>query len=213
MGGIFKKLSLKDNGYYHVCLYKNGKGKHFHIHRLVGQMFIENDDPLNKNQINHINEDKSDNRASNLEWCTSKENMNHGTRTSRHKKQVSGSKGAWSRRIKCKTTGEIFEALTEAGKKYNIFPQNIGEACKRKTHSGKLDDGTPLEWEYLDDVKYIEFKNYYAINVENGEVIFIENSKMAKELGFEIRYVNKCFRGKSKTHKGYKFVKEIDVNE
>ena len=57
------------NGYLMINLYKDGKGKSVMVHRLVAQAFIENDDKT-KNQINHRNECKSDNRAVNLEYCT-----------------------------------------------------------------------------------------------------------------------------------------------
>lgn len=72
------------NGYFTVVLYNGGIYKTVSIHRLVAQAFITNDDPINKTQVNHINEDKSDNRAENLNWMTPKENSNWGT----HKQRV-----------------------------------------------------------------------------------------------------------------------------
>lgn len=69
------------NGYMGVDLCKHSKAKRFSVHRLVAQAFIPNQD--NKAQVNHIDEDKTNNMVSNLEWCTSKENINHGTRTER----------------------------------------------------------------------------------------------------------------------------------
>ena len=73
-------------GYSQVGLRSGGKQKMFKVHRLVCQAFHEN--PDNKPQVNHINEIKTDNRASNLEWSTAKENMNHGTRNSRAGKAI-----------------------------------------------------------------------------------------------------------------------------
>lgn len=81
--GRLRKLRDNKKGYLHVCLHKNRKLKWMTIHKLVGLMFIENDDPVNKTQLNHINEIRTDNRAENLQWVTPKQNCNHGTRNKR----------------------------------------------------------------------------------------------------------------------------------
>ena len=75
------------NGYLGVNLYKNGSKSTKKIHRLVAQAFIPN--PENKSQVNHIDENKTNNMVSNLEWMTAKENSNHGTRTERISKTQS----------------------------------------------------------------------------------------------------------------------------
>lgn len=62
-------------GYLKVSLIKNGKTKHYFVHRLVAMAFIEN--THNKEQVNHINGIKTDNTVKNLEWCTNKENLQH----------------------------------------------------------------------------------------------------------------------------------------
>ncbi len=64
------------NGYHVVSLYKDGKSKRFFTHRLVAMMFIEN--PQTLPQVNHKDEDKTNNRVENLEWCDSKYNTNYG---------------------------------------------------------------------------------------------------------------------------------------
>lgn len=64
------------NGYLFVNLKIDGRQKNFYIHRLVAQAFIENDN-LFYNQVNHINENKDNNRASNLEWCDSSYNLSY----------------------------------------------------------------------------------------------------------------------------------------
>lgn len=81
-GKIIAKEFFK--GYYRVHLWKNGKGKHLFIHRLVAIAFIPNQN--NYPQINHIDENKLNNRVENLEWCTAEYNSNYGTRKERNSK-------------------------------------------------------------------------------------------------------------------------------
>ncbi len=68
-------------GYLEVSLSKNGIRKVALLHRIVAKAFLKPD--ARRTHVNHINEDKSDNRVSNLEWVTAKENDNHGTRNMR----------------------------------------------------------------------------------------------------------------------------------
>lgn len=73
---IVMKPMLATNGYLVACLWHNGKQKKIVIHRLVAQAFVPN--PNNYNEVNHIDENKTNNKADNLEWCTHKYNMNYG---------------------------------------------------------------------------------------------------------------------------------------
>lgn len=69
-----KILKCSDNkGYKVVHLYKNKITKAFKVHRLVAKAFIPNIE--NKEQVDHINEIKHDNREKNLRWVSNKENM------------------------------------------------------------------------------------------------------------------------------------------
>lgn len=64
------------NGYLKCVLCKKGKTKTIYIHRLVAQAFIPN--PMYLKQVNHKDEDKSNNNVDNLEWCTARYNVNYG---------------------------------------------------------------------------------------------------------------------------------------
>lgn len=82
--GVVLKTSNRTKGskfspfyYQGVNLHKNGEAKNMHVHRLVAEAFIPN--PYNFPIVNHIDENPSNNRAENLEWCTQKQNQNHGT--------------------------------------------------------------------------------------------------------------------------------------
>lgn len=69
--------NLDKDGYQKVTLSKLGFHKQFSVHKLVAIAFIPN--PNNFKEINHIDEDKTNNSINNLEWCTSKYNIHHGT--------------------------------------------------------------------------------------------------------------------------------------
>ena len=84
------------NGYYTVSLYKDFNSKTIRVHRLVGEAFIPN--PDNLPFINHIDENKLNNRVENLEWCTRQYNNNYGSRN--HKISVARSKNELLKRIR-----------------------------------------------------------------------------------------------------------------
>lgn len=66
------------NGYMRIGLWKNGKVKNCLVHRLVAATFIPN--PNHLPQVNHKDEDRTNNIYTNLEWCSSSYNINYGHR-------------------------------------------------------------------------------------------------------------------------------------
>ena len=80
-GKMLSKTKIK--GYERVHLCKDGKTRQYYAHRLVLSTFLPNPDPERLTEVNHKNEDKSDNRLCNLEWCDRKYNNNYGTHTKR----------------------------------------------------------------------------------------------------------------------------------
>lgn len=123
------------NGYYYVTLYNEERKIHKYIHRLVAEAFIPNEE--NQPMINHIDEDKTNNRADNLEWCTSEYNVNYGSGNERrgknsgekHKKPV----------IAYKNNKKILAySINEMADKIKAHPSNISDVLhgKQKTTRG-----------------------------------------------------------------------------
>ena len=84
------KPRLNNNGYYQVELCKNSKVRFYYVHRLVYEVF--NGTIPEGLQVNHINEVKTDNRLSNLNLMTCKENNNYGTHNERVSKKMTNGK-------------------------------------------------------------------------------------------------------------------------
>ena len=70
-GTIMNNYKVNDNGYIRVYIYN----KTYALHRLIALTFIEN--PENKEQVNHIDGNKLNNKVDNLEWVTNTENQIH----------------------------------------------------------------------------------------------------------------------------------------
>ena len=77
------KPSVNYEGYLTIKLFKNGVGTNKRVHRLVADAFIEN--PFCKPQVNHIDHNKLNNAANNLEWVTPQENVDHEIRCGTNK--------------------------------------------------------------------------------------------------------------------------------
>lgn len=69
-------------GYLRVQLYKDGKRQSCDLHRVIAIAFITN--LYNKKEVNHIDNNRSNNVLSNLEWVTSVENRHHCVKQGRH---------------------------------------------------------------------------------------------------------------------------------
>lgn len=123
--GRVLKPEIHTNGYLRVGLFKDGKQKHYRVHRLVAETFIPN--PLGLPEVNHIDEDKTNNCVDNLEWCDSKYNMNYGTAINRRSKPVV-----------CVELNKTFKSIMEAERELGISNKKIVDCCKgkRKTTGG-----------------------------------------------------------------------------
>jgi hypothetical protein len=76
--GKKRKPDCDPRGYCRVSISKNGISKRYKVHRLVAELYVEN--PQQKEFVNHIDGNPSNNHFSNLEWVTAQENSLHATR-------------------------------------------------------------------------------------------------------------------------------------
>lgn len=152
------------NGYLYVSLCKNGKIKMYRVHRLVAQAFIPN--PNNLPQVNHKDENKTNNCVLNLEYCDARYNMNYGTAIERRSNSNKGKKRSEETRRKIgdvergvyntkkskpvlqidKDTNEIiaeFPSIREVERQLGIRNQHISHCCK-----GKRKTCGEYKWQY-----------------------------------------------------------------
>jgi hypothetical protein len=124
-----RKISVRSGGYLYVGLYKNNKGQKFSVHRLVAEAFVPNPNKLN--EVNHKDENATNNCADNLEWCTRSYNNNYGTRNERAAKSR-------SKPVVCVELGEVYSGAEDAARKLRLHGSHIIACCdgERKTTGG-----------------------------------------------------------------------------
>lgn len=143
--GKVLKPAISKFGYERVALYKeNGEVHTIMVHRLVASAFLENPDSLP--QVNHINEDRLDNRLENLEWCTASYNINYGGRNEKVSKKLRDFKEQTvARRIeqvdlKTGAVVKTWTSMREIERELGFAHSNIYACCtgRRNTRGGYL---------------------------------------------------------------------------
>lgn len=126
------KPKLLKNGYLAIGLMVNGLRKFFLVHRLVLITFnpTKNMDIL---EVNHKDENRTNNHINNLEWTTSKQNCNYGTRNNKLSQQHKV-------KVLCIETGIIYNSFEDAANAVGIDKGGINMCCtgyrNRKTAGG-----------------------------------------------------------------------------
>lgn len=119
-------LSQRDRrGYKSVTLFRDGERHYKSVHRLVADAFIPNPDKLPI--VNHKDETRTNNRADNLEWCTSKYNTNYGGCRDKIGKGVS------RKVIQLTKDGSIvamWDSMTKAAESTGACLSEISKCCK-----------------------------------------------------------------------------------
>lgn len=141
----FLKPQTTQGGYQRVGLVDNeGKLHHQLVHRVIW-IAVNNCEIPEGMELNHLDEDKTNNHISNLELVTPKENINFGTRNARVAKTLSKRVGAYK-------DGElvmIFPSTAEAHR--NGYNQgNVCSCCRNCYMREGNNEYKGFNWKYLD---------------------------------------------------------------
>lgn len=129
-GSVLKQFD-NGRGYLKVSLKgDDGKQRNVSVHRLVALAFVHNDGPELKTQVNHINENKHDNEAGNLEWVTPSENIRHGTGIARRAKATS-----LPVVMIYKGMSVVFDSASDAERRTGIPSKSIQKCCANQMKS------------------------------------------------------------------------------
>lgn len=134
---ILKGANTK--GYINVRLCN---GRTYLLHRLIALTFIPN--PENKRTVNHKKGIKNDNRVSELEWATDKENNQHSYRELGRRSGTFGKTGSLShssKKVLCLNDNKEFDSATLAASHYKIQVSSVTTVCtgvQKKTRKGLL---------------------------------------------------------------------------
>lgn len=202
------KFSNDGRGYQQVKLYKDGNKYMCLVHRLVAQAFIPN--PYNLPEVNHkIETEKANNCVENLEWISSKDNSNYGTRNQRigtkHSKEVNVYTLDGTLLFKCKSA-------VEAGEKTNNSSKRVSEICRgiRKSSKGYI-------FRYIDETIEEKFRNSMTNNAKiskatvqlslSGETLreWPSINEIERVLGYNRSGIINCCKGKYQTSYGYRW--------
>lgn len=126
---------LNNRGYLKVDLYKDGKCKKVFVHRIVAETFLPN--PNKYPQVNHKDEDKTNNNMFNLEFCDCKYNIGYGTG---HDRAAEKSKKA----VFCIELNKSFKSITEASEATGICIQSISMCCR-----GNYKTAGRMHWRFV----------------------------------------------------------------
>lgn len=202
---LIKERIMKNGNtgnYQYVVLRKDNKSHNYYIHRLVAETFLNN--PNNYTDVNHIDENKNNNRVDNLEWCNHKYNMNYGT----IKEKIAKTLGIPI--IQYSLTGDKIKewgSAAAAAKALGISRSNISKSCRNKdsycTAGGCF-------WRYItDDFIMPKHKNKRRVKQLDKEdnIINIYNSITEASINTNISKsdIGLCCRKKLKYAGGFKW--------
>lgn len=141
--GKILKQDINYKGYHRVRLQKDGKSKSFSVHRLVALAFIPN--PNSLPQVNHIDENKSNNCVSNLEWCTSEYNNNYGNHINNSVTSYKNNNDLGRHVLRCDMDNNIIQEYRSTYEVQKLFGKNHSY-IKKCCDNNKIAYGYRWRW-------------------------------------------------------------------
>lgn len=124
---IYLKSAINGAGYLMVSLSNNGNIKNVNVHRLVAEAFVKNPNPLELDQVNHLDSDRSNSHYKNLEWSNQSLNCLYAYRVMKNKRHGS------------KLTFEQAERIRESSLSTRVLAKmyNVSQKTTQNIKSGK----------------------------------------------------------------------------
>lgn len=211
--GKILKYRTGKRGYPYVTLRSPNLKKTVKIHRLVAKAFIPN--PKGKPQVNHIDENKLNNKCENLEWCFAKENCNHGTRNIRVGMSGRNSPSKSLPVFQFSLCGEFikrWDSLCEIERQLGFRHSNVGSCCYgrkismygyiwcfEKNYSKEVIDSKVLIYQKAHTPKKVA-----QFSLDGTLIKVWESSKQIfRELGIKDSLISVVCNGKRKHSNGY----------
>jgi hypothetical protein len=213
------KPSLKSTGYYSVALCKDGNKDTAAIHRLVATAFLESDS--NHTYIDHIDGDRTNNKLSNLRWCTQKENLKYAaeagsidqSRIARAgKRYISKHKmGGHLTRV-LRSDGKIYPSVREAARDLGVTASSVYKVLNGENSTCK---GFSLrvigKQSFVDATESGNTKSWYQMTKQARPVIRSDGKRFpsiraaARAIGTNSSNIIQVAQGKRHACMGYSF--------
>lgn len=211
--GRVLKYRTGSRGYPYLTLSSTNIRKTVKVHRLVAESFIPN--PHSKPQVNHIDENKLNNKVSNLEWCSAKENCNHGTHNFRVSLNGRNSPTKSLSVFQFSLNGKFikrWDSLCEIERQLGFLHSNISTCCYgvKKSMNGFI---WCFEKEYSKELIESKVDAYNKSKTPkkvmqlslDGDLIKIWSSskQIFKELGIDCGSISSVCNGRRSSSNGY----------
>jgi hypothetical protein len=175
-------------GYLIVSLSKESKVRSHKVHRLVAQTFLDN--PENKSMVDHIDEDKTNNRVDNLRWCTGKENTEYyNTKDGRRYHIELARKRKEKLKVYENQLKELRESLKEKQKEIEKEKKEVNKlknALIKKEEQLEIQKLTIKKY-LTEEIKRLDKKKVYDGYKDTKGVTFSSVDEMVKVTGKSIK--------------------------